>query len=79
MWNFQGTNRFLRGGFDPQIIFINPEPTNKDMIVTAKNADITNFEILFLESLGFFFLTNKIYRQHEQRKKNCPSNNSNWK
>ena len=20
MWNFQGTNRFLRGGFDPQII-----------------------------------------------------------
>ena len=26
------------------------------MIVTAKNADITNFEILFLESLGFFFL-----------------------
>ena len=26
------------------------------MIVTAKNADITNFEIVFLESLGFFFL-----------------------
>ena len=26
------------------------------MIVTAKNADITNFEILFLESLGIFFL-----------------------
>ena len=22
MWNFQGTNRFLRGGFDPQIIDI---------------------------------------------------------
>lgn len=37
-------------------IFISPEPNNKDIIVTAKNADITNFEIVFLESLGFFFL-----------------------
>ena len=28
MWNFQGTNRFLRGGFDPQIINIFNEEGN---------------------------------------------------
>ena len=44
MWNFQGTNRFLRGGFDPHIIDIFLKD-NIDGVEIHEEADFIDIKI----------------------------------